>query len=114
MYQNVHDYVLSCDTCQKVKVSRRQPTVPLTNMPITDTFDCCHMDFIGPLPRTKENSYAHILLVVDRFSRWCECFPMQDQEAKSVAKVLFNEIFLEVWCTQESWYLSEVQISCQS
>ena len=94
MYQNVHDYVLSCDTCQKVKVSRRQPTVPLTNMPITDTFDCWHMDFIGPLPRTKENSYAHILLVVDRFSRWCECFPMQDQEAKSVAKVLFNEIFL--------------------
>ena len=93
MYQNVHDYALSCDTCQKVKVNHRQSTVPLTNMPVTDTFDCLHMDFIGLLPCTIENSYAHILLVVDRFSRWCECLPVQDQEAKSVAKKLFNEIF---------------------
>lgn len=93
LFQNVTDYVLSCDTCQKVKVNRRQPRVPLTNMPITDTFDSWHIDFIGPLPRTKEHSYAHILLVVDRYSRWCESFPMKDQEAKSVARVLFNEIF---------------------
>ena len=93
MYQDVQDYVLSCDICQKVKVDRRQPRVPMTNMPITDTFDSWHIDFLGPLPRTKENSYAHILLVVDRYSRWCEAFPMKDQDAKSVAKVLFNEIF---------------------
>ena len=93
MYQDVQDYVLSCDTCQRIKVDRRQPRVPMTNMPITDTFDSWHIDFLGPLPRTEENSYAHILLVVDRYSRWSEAFPMKDQDAKSVAKVLFNEIF---------------------
>ena len=93
MYQDIQDYVLSCDICQKVKVDRRQPRVPMTNMPITDTFDSWHIDFLGPLPRTQENSYAHILLVVDRYSRWSEAFPMKDQDAKSVAKVLFNEIF---------------------
>ena len=92
MYQHIQDYVLSCDICQRIKVDRRQPRVPLTNMPITDTFDSWHIDFLGPLPRTEENSYAHILLVVDRFSRWSEAFPMKDQDAKSVAKVLFNEI----------------------
>ena len=65
----------------------------MTNMPITDTFDSWHIDFLGPLPRTEEHSYAHILLVVDRYFRWSEAFPMKDQDAKSVAKVLFNEIF---------------------
>ena len=93
MYQDVQDYVLSCDVCQRVKVDRRQPRVPMTNMPITDTFDSWHIDFLGPLPRTEEGSYAFILLVVDRYSRWSEAFPMRDQDAKSVAKVLFNEIF---------------------
>ena len=93
MYQDIQDYVLSCDICQKVKVDRRQPRLPMTNMPITDTFDSWHIDFLGPLPRTQENSYAHILLVIDRYPRWSEAFPMKDQDAKSVAKVLFNEIF---------------------
>lgn len=93
MYQDVQNYVLSCDVCQKVKVDRRQPRVPMTNMPITDTFDSWHIDFLGPLPRTAEGSYAYILLVVDRYSRWSEAFPMKDQDARSVAKVLFNEIF---------------------
>lgn len=93
MSQDVQDYVLSCDICQKVTVDSRQPQVLMTNMPITDTFDSWHIDFLGPLPRTKENSYAYILLVDDRYSRWYEAFPMKDQDAKSVAKVLFNEIF---------------------
>ena len=93
MSQDVQDYVLSCDIYQKVKVDSRQPYVPMTNMPIRDTFDSLHIDFLGPLLRTKENSYAHIRLVVDRYSRWCEAFPMKDQDAKSVDKVLFNEIF---------------------
>ena len=93
MYQDVQNYVLSCDVCQKVKVDRRQPKVPMTNMPIRDTFDSWPIDFRGPLPRTEEHSYAHILLVEDRYSRWSEAFPMKDQDAISVAKVLFNEIF---------------------
>ena len=92
MYQDVQNYVLSCDVCQKVKVDRRQPKVPMTNMPIMDRFDSWHIDFLGPLPCTEEHSYAHILLVVDRYSRWSEAFPMKDQDTKSVAKVLFNEI----------------------
>ena len=39
MYQTVEDYVLSCDICQRVKVNRRQPLVPMTNMPVTEPFD---------------------------------------------------------------------------
>ena len=50
-------------------------------------------DRIRAMPRTKGHSYAHILLVVDRYSRWSEAFPMRDQDAKSVAKVLINKIF---------------------
>lgn len=92
MFQNVKDYVTSCDMCQKVKVNRRQQSIPLTNMPIAEPFERWHIDFVGPLPRSKDG-YQHILVLVDSFTRWPEIFPVKTQEAKEVANILFREIF---------------------
>ena len=48
------------------------------------------MDIVGPLPRTsRENRY--ILTVVDHFTKLAEAYPLQDQEAQTVARAFVNE-----------------------
>lgn len=91
MYQIIHDYVTTCDQCQRMKVDRKKQPPPLTPLPIADeVFSRWHMDILGPLPKAR--GYQYVLLLVDSFSRWCEAFPLETQDAKQVASVLYNEI----------------------
>ena len=92
MYQEIKDYVETCDTCQRTKVLRTGHPVPLSPLPIEDVFSRIHVDILGPLPKTKDG-FQYILLVVDSFSKWTECFPLKTQEAKEVADILYREIF---------------------
>ena len=92
LYQDVEDYIKSCEACQKAKRAPHAKRPPLTSMPIEETFSRLHIDFIGPLTQTQEG-YKHILLVVDSFSGWCEAFPTKTQDAKEIAGKLYNEIF---------------------
>ena len=41
----------------------------------------------------KHSGYKYILLIVDSFSRWCEAVPTNNQDANTVARVLYQEIF---------------------
>ena len=76
MYQVIHDYVTTCDLCQRMKVDRKKQLPPLTHMPIADdVFTRLHMDILGPLPKVP--GYQYVLLLVDSFSRWCEAFPLE-------------------------------------
>lgn len=61
-------------------------------LPIHDVLSRWHMDILAGLPKTKEG-YQYILLMIDSFSHWCECVPLQPQDAAHVAKVFYNEIF---------------------
>ena len=54
MYQVIHDYVTTCDLCQRMKVDRKKQPPPLTPMPIDDdVFTRWHMDILGPLPKVR-------------------------------------------------------------
>ena len=92
MYQQVKDYISTCDVCQRAKVSRTRHSVPLNPLPIEDVFSRIHIDILCSLPKTKEG-FQYVLLIVDSFSKWTEAFPLRTQEAKEVADILYNEIF---------------------
>ena len=92
MYQQIKDYINTCDACQRAKVSRTRHPVPLNPLPIEDVFSRIHIDILCSLPKTKEG-YQYVLLVVDSFSKWTEAFSLQTQEAKEIADILYNEIF---------------------
>ena len=49
------------------------------------------MDIMGPLP-TTESVQKYILAVGDYFSKWTEVFPLPNQEAKTIAERLVNEV----------------------
>ena len=65
---------------------------PLNPLPVAKVFERMHIDFIGPLPKTTAG-HEHILVCVDSFSRWVEAFPLHDQSASTIARVLHDEIF---------------------
>ena len=93
MYQAVADYIRGCDLCQRAKPLTHAKKVPLTNMPITDTFSRWHMDLIGPFKQVTKEGYKHILIIVDSFSKWVEAFPVRTESAEEIAQILHKEIF---------------------
>ena len=52
----------------------------------------CHVDITGPHPQTPRGS-RYILTCVDAFSKWVEAFAIPNREAKTVARVLVEQVF---------------------
>ena len=92
MFQEITDFVKSCDRCQRAKRDAHQNCTPLNPLPVAKVFERMHIDLVGPLPKTSAG-HEHILVCVDSFSRWVEAFPLHDQSALSIARVLHDEIF---------------------
>lgn len=51
-----------------------------------------HMNFLGPLPVTKNNN-TYILIIVDQFTKWVECIPLPTQSAEVTARAAIDEFF---------------------
>ena len=98
MYSDVAKYIATCEVCQRVKNSRAQPP-PLSPMPVVGIFKRWHMDFLSL--KLTPDGYKYVLLVVDSSSKWCEAFPTKNQEAETVAKLLYENIITRFGCPDE-------------
>lgn len=49
------------------------------------------LHILGPLP-LSDNGNRYLLIVADYFTKWPEAYPLPNQEATTVAKVLVNEM----------------------
>ena len=52
----------------------------------------CHVDITGPHPRLARGS-KYVLTCIDSFSKWAEAFAIPNKEAKTVARVLVEQVF---------------------
>ena len=50
------------------------------------------IDVLGPLSRTPRGN-SIILMLIDQFTKWVECYPLPDQSAELIAKALVDEFF---------------------
>ena len=89
--KDVKNHVLGCQQCNKNKHSRRDK-FPLTMNHAGIPMEKIHIDFIGPLPKTKEGN-EHILVMVDQFTKWTEAIPLPCQEAEVTAKAAVTQFF---------------------
>lgn len=92
MRKDVQDFIRKCPKCQKNKVGRvtRMPLV----MPVVSQrpFDKIYIDLVGPLPLTEPGGNKYILSMVDDLTRFVEFTAIPNQEAKTVAKALYEGI----------------------
>ena len=80
---------LACATRKSPTTRIRVPMIPIRiNKPLAQV--AC--DVLGPLPETA-NKNRYIVVFQCMFTKWCECFAVQDQKAATTAK-LFVERFV--------------------
>lgn len=90
--RDVKDWCRSCDVCLQRKGTQKADRPPVGELPIPQKpFQCWHMDFVGPLPKTPRGN-RYIFSLTDPLSKWVEAFPVPDQTAKTTAEVLLREI----------------------
>ena len=50
------------------------------------------IDITGKNPKSR-NGYEYIITVMDYFTKWAEAYPIRDQKATTVARVLLDNCF---------------------
>ena len=85
-----------CKTCPQC-AARKNPTpkgrAPLQPVMVGYPLQLVAVDILGPLPDTPRGN-RYLLVVADYFTRWTEAYPIPNQEAITVARVLTTEFFL--------------------
>ena len=92
MSKDIKIYVNSCATCAQMKT----PSKNIKHPKIIDTsgiiMNKCHFDFCGPFVRTERDN-AHILVMVDSFSKYIECVPLSSPTAELTAQTAVTHFF---------------------
>ena len=92
MRKDIQIFVQSCDLCSRFKADGRRRKASLKDFRVGIPMERICIDIVGPFPvSTQGNKYA--LVVTDCFTKYVEIYPMPNQEASSVAKVLTKEFF---------------------
>lgn len=92
MTSDVKEYVKKCEKCQRNKFTRGTKMPMILSGVSKLPFDRVYVDIVGPLPES-ENGNKYILTMMDDLTRYVDFAPLVNQEASSVANVLFEQIF---------------------
>ena len=97
MYENIREYVKSCDACQRRgKAKTRQELHPI---PTHSPFYQIGIDFVGPLPRTNRGN-RYIIVAMDYFTKWPEARPVPTNTSKDAEQFIYEEIICQHGCPQ--------------
>lgn len=85
--EDCQKWARACVPCQLSKVTRHV-SAPVGSFPKpSQRFEHVHLDIIV-MPYSQ--GYRYCLTCVDRFSRWPEAIPLENQEAETVARAFYN------------------------
>ena len=92
MSDDVKRYVTGCPTCNRNKKASKKAKGHLTLFHAGSPMERVHLDFLGPLTKTKRGN-SNILVMVDQFTKWVECVALPNQTAEETARAAVNEFF---------------------
>jgi hypothetical protein len=64
-----------CQGCQMYSKQTHMPATALHTIPITWPFAVWGLDMVGPL-KTASSGFTHLLVAVDKFTKWVEAKPI--------------------------------------
>jgi len=86
MRADVTAYVKCCNDCAQSKVEQKAPAGLMGTRPeITQPFEALSLDYIGPLPRSKQ-CHCFILVIMNYFSKAVFLYPCRSAKSKSLVK----------------------------
>lgn len=89
MSQDSRLFVRTCAVCSKNKKANMKARAGLGCYTAGYPGERVHLDILGPfVPSERGNRY--VLMVVDQFSKWVECYALPDQTAETIARAFFS------------------------
>jgi transposase InsO family protein len=82
--------VRTCERCQFYARKTNLPAHALQTIPVTWSFAGCGLDIVGPLRKAPRGN-THLLVAVDKFSKWIEARPITNLRAEQVVS-FFTDI----------------------
>lgn len=92
MRSDISKYVRCCQVCQRTKAHRRKPEGLMSSQWATAPMEQLSVDIIGPLPMTPRR-HKYLLVVIDKFTKFIELFPLRAATSKSVV-----DCMIQVFC----------------
>jgi hypothetical protein len=95
MLQDIRRYIQTCDSCQRRgnKGSEGQ----LNPIGVEEIFERIGVDFVGPLPRTKEGN-KYICVATEYLTKWPEAIAMKEATAEKVVEFIYKKIICRYGC----------------
>ncbi|CAG2213150.1 unnamed protein product [Mytilus edulis] len=93
LQNDVRTYVNGCDKCAKRKSPQKSKRAPMALVEANGPMERIATDILGELPET-ESGNTYILVVSDYYTKWTESFAMPNMEAKTVAKIIVEEVIV--------------------
>lgn len=91
--KDVRSHIQKCTICKQSKPSNRAQHPEMGRQRITTKpFQLIALDFIQSLPRSKTGN-AHLLVIMDIFSKFCLLFPLRKISAPQVCQILEQNWF---------------------
>jgi hypothetical protein len=88
--RDAYQLVKHCNGCQRFSKHRNTPAAALKTIPLTWPFAVWGLDMVGPF-KTVRGGLTHLLVEVDKFTKWIEAKPIKKLNGSSTIK-FFNEI----------------------
>lgn len=85
MYQDIANYVRSCEVCQITKPSNEKPAGKMCIKKINRIGEIFYADFMGPYP-VSSSLNKYILVLQDEFSKYVEMVAVRTATAKTVVQ----------------------------
>src|SRR3954470_16693606 len=86
------EIVDKCEGCQFCSNMSHKPASALKTIPLVWTFAVWGLDMVGPL-RTGRSGFTHVLVAVDKFTKWIEAEPIKNLEANTVVSFIIELTF---------------------
>ena len=89
---DVNNWCKRCDICSARKGPKRRQRGPAGVYVVGAPMERVAVDILGPLPLTDQGN-RYLLVAMDYFTKWPEVYPLPDQEASTIARVLVEGFF---------------------
>ena len=77
------ELVERCDGCQRFANKPHMPATSLNMIPLSWPFAQWGLDMVGPLHKSTPGGHTHLLVAVDKFTKWIEAVPKKLQATKT-------------------------------
>jgi transposase InsO family protein len=96
--RDVVAYVKSCRICSCSKKASIRPRAALGEFHDGFPMERVHMDILGPFI-TSALGNRYVLMIIDQFTKWVECYALPEQGAELVAKTYVERFVTTFGCS---------------